>query len=299
MKIYEQNFDLNLYKVFCTVAETKNITAASELLYISQQAVSYSIKQLEIALNGKLFFRTPKGVVLTPEAEKLYERVQESLNNIIVGQNIFTEDKELKSGFIRIGCTSGLFDICVYKYVAKFHKDYPNVKIHIINKPTHDLFNLLKNHDIDLMVRKFTEDDEETSKYAFKIFDNITNCMFGNKDYKFLADKKEVLLKELNEYPLLVPNQGSYERMHLEEDFKKKGLELKPLIDFSSHMPIISLAKEGVGIGTGPKEMIERELNDKVLFEINVKGLSFTDDVGMIYDKNYLTFAANKFLEIL
>ena len=281
MKIYEQNFDLNLYKIFCTVAETKNITAAAELLFISQQAVSYSIKQLEIALNGQLFFRTPKGVVLTPEAEKLYIRVQESLNSIIVGQNIFTEDKELQSGYIRIGCTAGLFDICVYKYVANFHKAYPNVKIHIINKPTQDLFKLLKNHDIDLMVRKFINDDD-SSKFAFKIFDKITNCMVGNKEYKFLADKKEISLKELNKYPLLVTHQGSYERIHLEDDFKKQGLELQPLMDFSSHLPIISLVKEGIGIGHGIKEMIEEDLKNEVLFEIPVKGLSFTDTIAMI-----------------
>jgi len=252
MNIYEQNFDLNLYKVFCTVAETQNISRAAEVLFVSQQAVSYSIKQLENALGGRLFFRTPKGVVLTPESEKLYEHVKESLNNIITGQNIFTEDKELKSGYVRIGCTAGLFDICVYKYVAHFHKAYPNIKIHIITKPTQDLFKLLREHDIDLMARKFVG-EEDDSKFAYKIFDNITNCMFGNEKYKFLADKKQVSLQELNEYPLLVPHKGSYERTHLEEDFRNKGLELNPLMDFSSHMPIVSLAKEGIGIGTRPK----------------------------------------------
>jgi len=196
MNIYEQNFDLNLYKVFCTVAETKNITAAAELLFISQQAVSYSIKQLEIALNGQLFFRTPKGVILTPEAEKLYSRVQESLNNIITGQKIFTEDKELKSGYIRIGCTAGLFDVCVYKYVAHFHRAFPNIEINIITKPTQDLFKLLKSHDIDLMARKFADfiNDDVSSKFGSKVFDSVTNCIFGNEKYKFLADKKQVSL---------------------------------------------------------------------------------------------------------
>ena len=59
-----QDFDLNLYKIFCTIAETKSISKASEKLFVSRQAVSYSIKQLEMALGGQLFFRTSKGVVL-------------------------------------------------------------------------------------------------------------------------------------------------------------------------------------------------------------------------------------------
>lgn len=55
-----QNFDLNLYKIFCTIAETKSISKAAEQLFVSRQAVSYSIKQLEMALGGKLFFRLQK-----------------------------------------------------------------------------------------------------------------------------------------------------------------------------------------------------------------------------------------------
>ena len=45
--------------------------------------------------------------------------------------------------------------------------------------------------------------------------------------------------------------------------------------------------------------MIQEELKNKILFEIPVKEISFTDNVGVIYDENYLTFAANKFLEML
>ena len=45
--------------------------------------------------------------------------------------------------------------------------------------------------------------------------------------------------------------------------------------------------------------MIEKDLKNKILFEIPVKDLSFTDNVGMIYDENYLTFAAGRFLEML
>ena len=45
--------------------------------------------------------------------------------------------------------------------------------------------------------------------------------------------------------------------------------------------------------------MIEEELKEGILFEIPVKDLSFTNNVGMIYNKNYLTFAADKFLEML
>ena len=299
MNIYGQNFDLNLYKIFCTVAETKSISKASEVLFVSQQAVSYSIKQLEIALEGRLFFRTPKGVVLTPEAEKLYTQVKESLNNIITGQKIYMEDKELKSGYIYICCNASLFDVCVYKYVATFHEIYPNIEIHVVSKPSNDLFKMLMDHELDLVAKKFTNDDTAYSRFSVKMFSEITNCFIGNKKYKSLADKKQVSLEELNQYPLLLPNKDSYERKYLEEDFKKRNLELKPLMDFTSHAPIIKFVKEGFGIGHAIKEQVEDDLKNESLFQIPVEGITFTNNIGMIYDEKYLTFAAGKFISIL
>ena len=102
MNSLQPNFDLNLYKVFLTVAQTKNISKAAELLYISQPAISYDIKMLENALGGKLFYRTSKGVELTPEAEKLYNAVSNSFNILSVGEKIFTEDRNLQTGELSI-----------------------------------------------------------------------------------------------------------------------------------------------------------------------------------------------------
>lgn len=98
----KQDFDLNLYKIFYTVANTKSISKAAEILYVSQPAISYSIKTLETSLGGALFFRTNKGVELTPEAEKLYLAVKDCYNSLSVGERIFKEDQELVKGDLYI-----------------------------------------------------------------------------------------------------------------------------------------------------------------------------------------------------
>ncbi len=102
MDSFNNNFDLNLYKVFYIVAQTKNISKAAELLYVSQPAVSYSIKTLEESLGSKLFYRTPKGMELTPESKKLYNAVKDCYTYLATGERIFKEDKELKKGELYI-----------------------------------------------------------------------------------------------------------------------------------------------------------------------------------------------------
>ena len=67
---------LELYRVFKEVAETGNISLAAKNLYISQSAVSQSIKQLETALQARLFARSPRGVSLTWEGQMLYQYVR-------------------------------------------------------------------------------------------------------------------------------------------------------------------------------------------------------------------------------
>ena len=69
---------LELYRVFKEVAETGNISAAAKNLYISQSAVSQSIKQLETALQARLFARSPRGVSLPRDLQRLYQRVRDA-----------------------------------------------------------------------------------------------------------------------------------------------------------------------------------------------------------------------------
>lgn len=102
MEIRNSNLDLNLYKVFYTVAQTKSISKAAEILYVSQPDISYRIKTLEKSLGGELFYRTSKGVQLTPEAEKLYEAVKDCFQSLSVGEKIFTEEQNLENGELYI-----------------------------------------------------------------------------------------------------------------------------------------------------------------------------------------------------
>lgn len=80
------NKDLELYKIFYTVAFYKNISRAAEALFISQPAVSKSIKNLKTALDVTLFSRNPKGVTLTAEGKVFYEYIEKSTVNHWAGE---------------------------------------------------------------------------------------------------------------------------------------------------------------------------------------------------------------------
>ena len=76
-----QNINLNFLKYYYEVANAKNITKASEILNISQPALTKAIKELENELNTTLLIRNKKGVVLTEQGKILYEYTKECFKN--------------------------------------------------------------------------------------------------------------------------------------------------------------------------------------------------------------------------
>ena len=72
-----------LYRIFYVVAKSGSITKAAQELFISQPAVSQSIKQLETQIGGRLFVRTSKGMELTYEGKIIFEYIEQA--NVLIG----------------------------------------------------------------------------------------------------------------------------------------------------------------------------------------------------------------------
>ena len=112
------DFDLNLIKIFLTVAESGTLSAASKKLFISQPAITNSIKKLETYLNGSLFVRTSRGVKITPEGQQFYNYCKKSLDNLEEGFLVFAEFADLKAGEIRLGSSSTIIRNMLIPFLA-------------------------------------------------------------------------------------------------------------------------------------------------------------------------------------
>ena len=96
---------LELYRVFKEVAEAGNITAAAQTLFISQSAVSQSIKQLEAELQTRLFARNSRGVTLTADGRMLYEYVRSAMGLLETGEEKLSQSRDLQMGHLTIGAS--------------------------------------------------------------------------------------------------------------------------------------------------------------------------------------------------
>ena len=96
------NVSLELYKIFYFVAQHKSITKAAQHLNVSQPAVTKQIKNLENLLEVTLIKKDPKGIVLTEPGEKLYNMLEEPINNLLSIESSYKDicDKKIHNLFL-------------------------------------------------------------------------------------------------------------------------------------------------------------------------------------------------------
>ena len=292
------NIDFELYRIFYVVANHKNITKASEELHISQPAISKSIKNLEDQLGGQLFVRTKRGVVLTDEGKEFYNYIKQAIEYINYAENKFTDLINLETGTIKIGISTTLTKEFLLPYLEKFHEKYPKIDIQIDTNITPELLHKLRNGLLDIVILnlkgKSYGDDLEIIKCK-----KVTDCFAVNKKYKDLIDK-ELSLKELNNYPLILQPKGSNTREFLDTFARENGVTLKSGIELAGYSLVVEFTKIGLGIGYINKDYSKDLFNNKELFELKLKEKIPSRYIGIALSKNHIpNFSTKKLIEII
>lgn len=290
--------NLELYKIFISVANNKNITRASEELNISQPAISKSIRNLEEYLGGKLFIRTRRGVTLTKEGEELYKYVKQGLEYIKNAENKFAELINLEEGTIRIGVSPILTKNYLLPYLEIFHKKYPNINIEIDTKLWSALIKELRNGLLDILIIHLNDEkyDEDLKIIKCK---KIHDCLIASKKYKDIIGE-EISIKDINKYPIVMQAKESNGRIMIDSYLRKNKVTINPKFEFTSYSLIKEFVKKDFGIGFTVKEYIKKDLKEKTLYEIKLKEKIDPREIGIVISKNNIpNFSTKKMIEII
>lgn len=288
------NINFELYKMFYEVANQGSISKGAEKLMISQPAVTQSIKTLEDELGGKLFIRTPKGVVLTNEGAELYKYIKEGMSYFINGTNKFMSLKQLDSGVINIGASTTISEHFLMPYLSEFHKLYPGVDINITNNLTESLIKELRNGNLDIVIMAIPKND--IKDLSISTIAELHDIFVGNELYK---DTKFSNIEELLNKKLILQKVPSVTRNNFNDFLTKNNLVCNPFMEVVSHRLLSELVINGFGIGLVTKEFINNEIN-KNIFEIKTNLNVPTRKLGYAIKKDtYPTFSTLKFMDLL
>ena len=275
--------NLELYRIFYVVAKEKNITRASELLNISQPAVTKHIKNLENALGEQLFIRTKKGVVLNEYGKKIFKNVKNALNLIFDAEKDFLGSRNAHDSTIRIGTSTTLAKKYLMHYIDIYHDKFPNIIFDICTDPTEKLIEKLKDGDIDFILSKYSKNYDYDLNYQ----------KISSMEYIFIASKKYLKLKknhlnikELEQYDILLQKKPSNSRKSADELFKNYNLNIVPKMNIASSNLLTSFVKMGYGIGYITDFYVKDEINNNEVFKVNLNIPNQRIDCGIITLKN-------------
>ena len=262
--------DINyeLYKVFYHVAISLSFSEASRKLYISQSAVSQSIKVLEKKLNQALFIRSTKRVQLTPEGEILLRHIEPAMNLIRRGEAQILEANTLNGGQLHIGASDTICRYFLVPYLSRFHKEHPNIHIKVTNQTSIKCVDLLESGSVDLI---FTNYPNSRLDHSFQIryIREFHDCFIASRKYYGELEHKSLSFQELLDYPILMLSRNSTTSEFLHSMFQQHQLDLVPEIELSSNDLLLDLASIGLGIAFVPDFCVTQKLQE--LFPIELK----------------------------
>ena len=290
--------DINyeLYKVFYHVAISLSFSEASKHLFISQSAVSQSIKVLEKKLNQPLFIRSTKKVQLTQEGEILLRHIEPAMNLIRKGENQLLEAHTLNGGQLRIGASDTICRYYLIPYLKRFHQEYPGIHIKVINQTSIACAKFLENGQADFIITNYPNSALSGTLNTRVI--NEFHDVFTASRQAFDLEGKTLSLADLLRYPILMLDRRSTTSEFLHQVFQKNQLDLVPEIELSSNDLLIDLARIGLGIAFVPDFCIPAQ--DKDLFILKLREELPSRQMMVAYNDTLpVSQAARQFMDML
>ena len=292
--------NLELYRVFYTVAKCGSLTKASEELFISQPAVSQAIKQLETQLGGQLFTRTRKGMELTETGGKqIFKTVEEALRLFDMAEGKFSELKDTATGVLRICASDTVSTHILLPIIKEYHEKYPNIKIFLHNRTSVETIENLKMKKGDIGFVNLPIDDSDINLISSVVV--LHDTFVASKQFEEKLGGGVIDLKLLQDYPLLMLELSTSTRQAIISFAHSQGIHLHPEIEVASLELMTELAKNGIGIACIPREFVKHELEEeKSLFEIKVSPSLPTRAIGLALPKSeVMTFAVKEFINMV
>ena len=260
------NYDL--LKVFYIVANEKNITKASEKLYISQPAVSNNIKELEIQLQQKLFNRKNKGVELTAFGKILYETIHKFYDSMEKIEILSKKYNDMDIGAIKFGSSSSNVNQILIKVLSIFAKKFPNINIEMKRNSNEKLKQELNDGLLDVI---FIDNDINNLKnfQLVKQF-NISYKLIGNSKYKNLYPQQNIDAQNFPINDIILPNKYNSSRKFIDDYFKFNNINLNPKYELDNYILVYEFVKNGFGMAFANKSYYQEQIKNKeveIIFE--------------------------------
>lgn len=297
----ENQTPLSHYQIFNKVAETGNISLAAKELFISQPAISKSIKKLEEELNVLLFSRSSRGVRLTEEGKLLYEYTREAFQALNAGEAALRQFSRLGVGHVRIGVSTTLCKYLLLPFLKEFVAAHPHIRFTIQCQSSFQTMELLREGRVDIGL---VGQAENMHGLNFLPTGQVEDVFVATGSYLENLTLREGRLPQVEELlyagNLMLLDEKNITRLYIDNYLASHHIRTGQILEVGSMDLLIEFARTGLGIACAIKEFIREDIKNGRMFILPLSYPIPKRKVGICFAKNHdLPGAAQRFLDFI
>ncbi len=299
-----------IYEVY----KEKSFSSAAKNLYISQPALSASVKKVEKETGITIFDRSTSPIVLTEEGKVYIEYIEKLRAVEEEVKHKLSDMAELKTGKIVVSGENFVSSFIMPKIIMEFTKKYPGINVELVESNSPDLRQLLITDSIDLLIAHDFDKKlyssiplfEETLLLAvpenMPINENLKDYILTREDIlndKHLQDKcPKVKISEFKDCPFLLLKKGNDTRRRANEIFLEEEFEPK-IVKIYLDQLITSYNMVCFGMGVAfVNDILVKSSNQSGCVFYKLKGRATHRSMAIGYKKNkYRSKIINAFIE--
>lgn len=278
-------------KVFCTVAETKSFSKTSEIIHLTQPAVSLQIQALEELYETKLFDRSSGTITLTPSGEVLYKYAKQILTLYAEAAKEISKITGLIKGCVKVGAGTTVGNYILPAVAVDFKKTHPKIRVSISIGNAKKIIEMLNTSMVDFGIIS-----EMPGKNKFNVESIISDelCVICPADHP-LTKQKTVSIYDVIKEPFVIREEGSSTRVIIERFLADNGLSISDMhiaLILGSTGSIKEAVERGMGLSIVSKWAIRKEVSCGNLRILKLKEGRIKRDFYVVLPKNSIVSPA-------
>ncbi|EEA00687.1 transcriptional regulator, LysR family [Burkholderia sp. H160] len=244
------NVSLQQLKVFVAVARERSFTRAAREFDLTQSAVSRCVRDLEDAVELKLFDRTTRQVELTNAGASLERRIGRLLDEIESTLREERADHDGHTGVVVVASNPVLSSSWVPQALAQCACSFPELVVSVRDQPQSSVLASVEHGEVDFGAVCVAEPVDSPLLHAQALFTTPLHAVIPSTHP--LARHDSVRWRELREWPLITLNADTGVRAALEAALAANELKRRPLQEFGHVAAVARMVELGLGVGVLP-----------------------------------------------
>lgn len=271
------------YRVFYYVARYKSFSKAAKALFSNQPNVTHFMNNLENQLGCKLFIRSNRGVTLTTEGQKLYQHVSIAYQHLRAAELELANDQTMESGSVTISASEIALHLLLLPVLGKFRKQYPGIRLRILNHSTPQAVQAVKEGLADFAVVTTPLNAKKPLKITTLM--EFQEILVGNESFEGMEEP--IHLSECTDYPLISLGKESMTYEFYTKFFLENNLVFASDTEVATIDQILPMIVNNLGIGFIPESLAKNVMGKEKVFQIPLVEQIPKREICLIENKNF------------